>query len=143
MILTDALWDKGLVKFTRRFSGELNNWAPRPHIPGAMKLYTQLHGDDAAIRAALDAGGQDGDHDDRYTAVNLTNDSTVEFRIFKGTLKRERLIASMQLVDTLIHYAMKHSVEDCCEVEWADVMSYDDHGSSYKELVKYNASLGL
>lgn len=143
VLLVNALWDKGLVKFTRRYDGELNNWAPRPHLPTAMKLYAQVNGDDAAIRQALAAGGQDGDHDDRYTAVNLTNDNTVEFRIFKGTLKRERLIAAMQLVDTLIHYAMKHSVEECCDPEWADVMTYDNRGSSYKELMKFNASLGL
>jgi hypothetical protein len=36
-------------------------------------------------------------NDDRYAALNWQNSKTVEFRIFKGTLKYETFMASMQL----------------------------------------------
>jgi hypothetical protein len=34
---------------------------------------------------------------DRYAALNWQNDNTVEFRIFRGTLKYETFMASMEL----------------------------------------------
>jgi hypothetical protein len=140
VLLVNALWDEGLVTFTRRRGAELSNWAPRPRVaPDIMRNWSPEN----IVRYALDAGGQDGPHNARYKAVNLTNDSTVEFRIFKGTLKRERLIASIQLVDTLIHYAMKHSVADCLELDWRGMMEFDSYGIAYKELAKQSAALGL
>lgn len=40
---------------------------------------------------------------DRYYAVNLRNDETVEFRIFKSTLHIEDLLAYVQLVDNVVN----------------------------------------
>lgn len=42
--------------------------------------------------------------EERYDAVNLTNSRTIEFRIFKGTLKREALIAALEFVNALAAY---------------------------------------
>lgn len=36
-------------------------------------------------------------HGSRYTCVNLTNADTIEFRMFRGTLKLNTLIATLQL----------------------------------------------
>ena len=44
---------------------------------------------------------------DRYEALNLINKSTVEFRIFRGTLKRESLFKSLEFCDALTHYCME------------------------------------
>lgn len=41
---------------------------------------------------------------DRYEALNLVNKGTVEFRIFRGTLKRESLFKSIEFCDALIHF---------------------------------------
>lgn len=38
---------------------------------------------------------------ERYTCVNLTNRSTIEFRMFRGTLKRNTFIATLQMVDPI------------------------------------------
>lgn len=46
---------------------------------------------------------------DRYEALNLANKGTVEFRIFRGTLKRESLFKSLEFCDALIHFC-----GDCC-----------------------------
>jgi hypothetical protein len=43
---------------------------------------------------------------DRYEAVNLVNHDTIEFRIFKGTLKRESFFKAIEFCDALIQFCM-------------------------------------
>ena len=45
---------------------------------------------------------------DRYEALNLTNKGTVEFRIFRGTLKRESLFKSLEFCDALLHFCLEN-----------------------------------
>ena len=40
----------------------------------------------------------------RYEAINLTNKDTIEYRIFKGTLKRESFFKSLEFCDALIQF---------------------------------------
>ena len=47
-----------------------------------------------------------GYHGGRYTCVNLTNRDTIEFRMFRGTLKYNTLIATLQLVDRICDVAI-------------------------------------
>lgn len=42
----------------------------------------------------------------RYFSVNLQNANTIEFRIFRGTLKYNTLIATLQLVDRVCDVAL-------------------------------------
>jgi len=44
----------------------------------------------------------------RYEVINLFNGGTIEFRLFKGTLKTSSLIACIELVDSIIEFC-KHS----------------------------------
>ena len=130
VLLVDAVWDT-LVKFTRREVCELNHWAPRPYIPA---------GTGALVTVALRQGGQGSpDHSDRYTAVNLTNEHTVEFRVFRGTLKRDTIIAAVELVDNMCRYAMAHTPTECHRATWADIVGVE----SYKELNEYCVGLGI
>lgn len=47
---------------------------------------------------------------DRYEAVNVTNSNTIEVRIFRGSIKRERILMALGLVDAVFHYtALLHS----------------------------------
>ena len=45
------------------------------------------------------------DTNDRYEAINVTNNSTIEFRIFKGTLKYQTLMAALEFVNALRNFA--------------------------------------
>lgn len=45
----------------------------------------------------------------RYSAVNLTNDSTVEFRIFPSTLEENKFFAALELVDMFCTIAREYS----------------------------------
>jgi hypothetical protein len=40
----------------------------------------------------------------RYQAVNLLNDETIEFRIFKGTLKQTSLFSAIEFCEAIVSY---------------------------------------
>jgi len=44
-------------------------------------------------------------NDDRYEAVNLQNDATIEFRLFKGTLRQASVFKALEFTDALTVYA--------------------------------------
>ena len=48
--------------------------------------------------------GKAAQSNDRYEAVNLTPRHTIEFRLFKGTLKYESLIAAVEFTHALIEF---------------------------------------
>lgn len=48
----------------------------------------------------------------RYQAVNFSNRNTVEFRMFRGTLKYETFIATLEIVDALVRWAKQVHVAD-------------------------------
>jgi hypothetical protein len=46
---------------------------------------------------------------DRYEAVNLTNVNTIEFRIFRGSLKYEAVVAAMEFCHALLEFCARES----------------------------------
>lgn len=59
----------------------------------------------------------------RYACVNLTNYSTIEFRIFRGTLKYNTLIATLELVAELCSVAISCSDEEMSELTWTEFVA--------------------
>ena len=110
-------WEE-LLKFSRRTQRQLDQWAarygykdqPREILEHAKKGY---------------AG--------RYTAVNLTNRDTIEFRMFRGTLKLNTLIATLQLVDRICDVALYLSDDELKALSWTTFAS----GCRAPELVRY------
>ena len=68
-----------------------------------------------------------------YTSVNLTNKNTIEFRIFRGTLKYNTLIATLQLLDRICDVALFMSDEELKAMSWTTFVS----GCTQPELVQY------
>lgn len=54
----------------------------------------------------------------RYEAVNLLNYSTIEFRIFKGTLKKASVFKAIEFCDALIHFCLpcSQSIKDASDL---------------------------
>lgn len=50
--------------------------------------------------------------DDRYTAVNMCNRATLEIRIFRGSLKPERVKAALEFADACVEYTRKLSINE-------------------------------
>lgn len=48
----------------------------------------------------------------RYQAVNFENRNTVEFRLFRGTLNYTTFMATLEIVDALVHWANQLSISD-------------------------------
>ena len=55
----------------------------------------------------------------RYTCVNLTNGTTIEFRLFRGTLRYNTLIATLQLVNEICSVALCYSDEEMADLTWS------------------------
>ncbi len=55
-------------------------------------------------------------------AVNLTNAHTVELRIFRGTLKLNTLLATLQLVNHLCDVSVFLSDQEIQELSWLDFL---------------------
>ena len=135
-----ALYAAEFTRFSRRRRSCLEQWAPIDslgvtpddirHASSGAQLASWAHARVPAYRS---------NHDDRYTAVNVTNSATVEIRIFRGTLKRDTLIAAIQLVSNVFEYAMAHDWADIRTSTWADVAAYKPH----KELVSYMIARNL
>lgn len=59
----------------------------------------------------------------RYAAINLMNYSTIEFRIFRGTLKLNTFMATLELVNAIIDVALDHSEDGLHKLSWSEFVS--------------------
>ncbi len=123
IILVDRFWDK-MVRFSRRNMYNLNRWAKKPCMEA-----TSNDSDDQ-IREKFDK--YNGSYD-RYRAVNLQNDKTVEFRLFKGTLKVNTIKATLEFLDNLIKFSNNHDLKTIQMCEFSDICDY----VKYPELQQY------
>lgn len=111
-------WEE-LLKFSRRTQQQLDRWAAR---------YGYKDQPSEILEHA-----KKGRHAGRYTCINLTNRDTVEFRIFRGTLKLNTLIATLQLVDRVCDVALFMSDDEVKAMSWTTFVS----GCQAPELVQY------
>ena len=74
-----------------------------------------------------------GRHGGRYTCVNLTNVDTIEFRMFRGTLKLNTLLATLQLLDRICDVALYMTDDEVRAMSWTTFVS----GCTQPELVQY------
>jgi hypothetical protein len=80
----------------------------------------------------------------RYEAVNYENDNTIEFRIFKGTLKETTFKATLEFVDCLSYFVKEYPAYKFVDVDktWADFIAFMDK-REYFHLPAYLLSKGL
>lgn len=96
-------WEE-LLKFSRRTEYQLEKWAAR------YGYKDQPH----EILNHAKKGGGGG----RYSSINLVNQDTIEFRIFRGTLKYNTLIATLQLVSRVCDVALLMTDEQIKAMSW-------------------------
>ena len=112
-------WNE-LLKFSRRTEANINRWASRYGISTTAK--------DTYNNAKCNCSG-------RYVAVNLENENTVEFRMFRGTLRYESFIATLQLVEEICKTAILLSDHEIERLTWCDFVGKIDE--SKRELINY------
>ncbi len=106
-----------MVKFSRRTESALNRWAAR-------------HGYEDSPQKVLDKAKSDYG---RYYAVNLCNQHTIEFRLFRGTLKLNTLLATLQFVDTICETAIRLDDDELQALSWSEFVSH----ITCSELIQY------
>lgn len=117
IIVVDNLWDK-LVRFSRRTEEQLNSWASR--------YDSKQHKPKNVAKEAKKRCG-------RYMAINQTNKHTVEIRIFRGTLKAETFLATLQIVQRLVDVSIEcKDPEKAYNITWEQITDCD-----YPELKAY------
>jgi len=103
----ESHWNE-LVKFSRRNMDNIMRWASKY---GIMENIKNTY--DKTKKCNLG----------RYVAVNLLNCSTVELRIFRGTLNIDTFYATLQLVDEICKCAINMSDYEFEKMSWLDFVS--------------------
>lgn len=96
-----------MMKFSRRSECNMNRWAAR-------------FGYESTPKKVLDKAKETYG---RYTAVNLNNRHTIEFRLFRGTLKLNTFIAALQMVNRICDAAFVLSDEEMQNLSWSEFMA--------------------
>lgn len=109
-----------LLKFSRRTQDTINRWAAR-------------YGRKDSPKAVLDQAKKSYS---RYTCINLSNHNTIEFRIFRGTLRYNTLAATLQIVNLICDVAVFMSDDDLEKLSWSEFVENIDK-SMYPELITY------
>ncbi|WP_312642536.1 amidoligase family protein [Hydrogenoanaerobacterium sp.] len=120
LFFVERFWEE-LLRFSRRTAHQVKRWAARYGYKNNPK--------------AILAHAKEG-YFGRYACVNITNYATIEFRIFRGTLKYNTLIATLQLVNEICEVAFLLSDEQLAALSWCEfVEQLDVH--KYSELIAY------
>lgn len=117
LFFTEKHWAE-MLKFSRRTQYQLNRWACRYDYKDRPR--------DMLEHAKKGPFG-------RYACINLTNTNTIEFRLFRGTLKLNTLLATLQLVDRICALCTELEDEEIREMSWSDFVS----SLSEPELIAY------
>lgn len=72
----------------------------------------------------------------RYHALNLTNDNTIEVRLWRGTLKPETFEATLRFTDRLARLCRDTSAVTLWKMTWEEILGDDEAIKTYWETVK-------
>lgn len=131
-IIMERNWEK-FVKFSRRRYDRVEQWANK------LDLIKDIYADDTDDDARDKFSDKYG-NGDKYVALNTSHSHTYELRIFRGTLKPETYLATLQFVDNLVRVAKEcPSLAKAQQITFADIINYNPH----QHLVDYITSRGI
>ena len=109
-------WNE-MLKFSRRSEYAMNRWAAR-------------YGYENSPKAIMDKAKKNYG---RYVAINLCNYHTIEFRLFRGTLKYNTFIATLELVNKICELAVLMDDDEIAKLSWSEFVA----GINEPELIQY------
>lgn len=110
-------WNK-IVKFSRRKFRQLEAFAQQNYTNDKFSI----------------DGLKDAKRKDRYSAINTDNHTTIEFRVFRGSLQLETIKATIQFVHLLINIVNTKGIRWCYNSSWPDIVAL---AQTYPELSEY------
>lgn len=120
LYIVDKHWDN-IVKFSRRTTVALNRYAKRYAMAKAPNRITAKN-----IKNQVKSGR------DRFMAINVQNEHTIEFRVFRGTLKWQTFAATLQFIHVILERLKETSYGDLQYITWGNLTQSD-----YPELNAY------
>ena len=117
LFFVEKHWNE-LFTFSRRSSYNMSRWSSRFGFEKTGKQILE--------KAKNGCNG-------RYVAVNLNNYHTIEFRLFRGTLKYNTFIATLQMVNHICDVAISFSEEGIDAMSWSEFVSSIEE----PELIQY------
>ena len=117
LFFVEKHWNE-LFTFSRRSSYNMSRWSARFGFEKTGKQILE--------KAKNSCNG-------RYVAVNLNNYHTIEFRLFRGTLKYNTFIATLQMVNHICDVAISFSEEGIDAMSWSEFVSSIEE----PELIQY------
>lgn len=106
LYLFERFWEE-MLRFSRRTETQVKRWAAR-------------YGYKQSGREILETAKNR--YSGRYTCINLMNYTTVEFRVFRGTLKYNTLLATLQFIEELCKVACYLPEYELKKLSWSSLM---------------------
>lgn len=78
-----------------------------------------------SVRDFIRRSNRSENHDWHYYALNLANEDTVEFRIFRGTLNINTFIATLELVNNMVVFSRDKSNEEIQHMQFEELLTTD------------------
>lgn len=110
-------WEE-IVGFSRRLKTEIVKWCRKYPVKDTPK--------ELLFEAKSSSNG-------RYSSINLLNNSTIEWRVFRGSLRYKTIIATLQFVDEICRLAKSISEEEMQDLSWQSWVEK----IKYPELIEY------
>ena len=107
LYIMEHFWDN-MVIFSRRKRSNIERWAGR-------------YNTDVNNVAHIWKSGSD--YLERYRNINLQNTNTFEFRIFRGTIKYNTFIATLQFVNNIVTTAKNKSIKYISNMEFEELIN--------------------
>lgn len=110
ILLMNKHWDN-MVKFSRRTMNQLESWANRVELEAEQNETPQT--------MELKVKDKEGN---RYVAVNLCNTYTVELRLFNGSLRKETVLATLEMCRNMAKAAKDWTLPQVEESTFGDIV---------------------
>jgi len=117
-------YKKEIIRFSRRKIEQVEHWAKFNDFDN-IDYKNNLVLNEWQPITPIDYIADNLEDGDRYMAVNLTNDDTIEVRINKGTLKFSTFIACFEFVNNIMQIALNNEIE-IENISFADILTYND-----------------
>lgn len=109
IIITEKFWNE-LCIFARRPERRLTHYAKK--MPKTME-----------ISEYMEKANRSGEHEYHYFALNIANSSTIEFRMFRGTLNLNTIMATLQLVNNMVVMAKTKTEAEVRAMRFEDLLT--------------------
>lgn len=101
-----------LITFSRRKYNELTRWASFMNVD--------------VKDLSLDYIKSVGEDTSRYRAVNLTNNKTIEVRIFRGTLSHVSFMSAIELINNIATMSIECTDSQVINMNFRDIVNFKD-----------------